>query len=264
MCNASNNMKYSIVNEKKVVPYPKGKGICPVCGSSTQAKCGTRKVWHWAHISTEHCDSWWENETEWHRKWKSLYPEEWQEVVMFDNLTGEKHIADVRTNDDLVIEFQNSPMSLEELFSRENFYQNMLWIINGKNFIENFHILHMLPDPNCDFVQDIVFHARKYNHLGKLFHRKSETYNLGDSSSFRIRSVESIKSEIENHYVGHHLFHWVKPRSVWYESKMKVFFDFGDELLWNLLRYDDRGLHCIQAISKRNFVNETGGNYVLI
>lgn len=250
-------MKYSIVDGEKVFPFPKGKGVCPSCGSSTQAKCGTRKVWHWSHTSLQHCDSWWENETEWHRTWKSLYPEEWQETVLFDDITGEKHIADVRTSSELVIEFQNSPMDSKELSSREAFYKNMIWIVNAQSFRRNFHILHMLPDPMYDFVKDIVFHPRKHNQGGKIFHRISE--NPGNPSMVLIHSVEEIHNEIEQYYAGHHLFDWVKPRTVWYESTMKVLFDFGDDIMWNLQRYDYRGLFCIQAVSKRNFVEETGG-----
>lgn len=188
-----------------------------------------------------------------------MYPKEWQEIVLFDDITGEKHIADIKNSSELVIEFQNSPMAGEELSSREAFYKNMLWIVNGQGFRGNFHILHMLPDPKYDFVQDIVFHSRKHNHHGKSFHRKSE--NPGDPLMVLIHSVEEIQDEIEQHYRGHHLFDWVKPRAVWYESKMRVFLDFGDEIMWNLQKYDDRGLLCVQAISKRRFVEDTGGNY---
>jgi len=97
----------------------------------TVAKCGQHKIWHWAHKSLENCDLWWESETEWHRNWKDRFPREWQECVHFDLETGEKHIADIKTDRGLVIEFQHSLMSLEELRSREQFYKNMVWIIDG-------------------------------------------------------------------------------------------------------------------------------------
>ncbi len=54
------------------------------------------------------CDPWWENETEWHRKWKGNFAEEWQEVILTDGITDEKHIADIRTPYGLVVEFQHS------------------------------------------------------------------------------------------------------------------------------------------------------------
>ncbi|WP_298953190.1 competence protein CoiA family protein [uncultured Nonlabens sp.] len=116
-------MKYSLVNNLKVEPFPGGKGICLCCRQPTVSKCGIKVIHHWAHKSLVHCDNWWENETEWHRKWKSHFPQECQEIVLFDSLTGEKHIADVKTKSGIVIEFQNSPMSHSELKSRESFYK---------------------------------------------------------------------------------------------------------------------------------------------
>jgi hypothetical protein len=56
------------------------------------------------HIGDKKCDSWWEPETEWHRSWKSNFLDEWQELVLRDKQTGEKHIADVCTDYGLVIE----------------------------------------------------------------------------------------------------------------------------------------------------------------
>jgi hypothetical protein len=96
------------------------------------AKCGRVKVWHWAHKGRLLCDPWWENETEWHRAWKNRFPLDWQEISQFDQLTGERHIADIKTPHGLVVELQNSPMSLEEMASRERFYGEMIWIINGQ------------------------------------------------------------------------------------------------------------------------------------
>ena len=56
-------------------------------------------MWHWAHRGSRFCDPWWENETEWHRSWKGQFPVNWQEVV-HQAETGEKHIADVKTEVD--------------------------------------------------------------------------------------------------------------------------------------------------------------------
>ena len=91
---------------------------------------GDIKVWHWAHKSKKMCDHWWENETQWHRDWKNCFPEEWQEVVHFAE-DGEKHIADVKTPSGLVIEFQHSAIKPDEQRSRELFYRNMIWIVDG-------------------------------------------------------------------------------------------------------------------------------------
>ena len=76
------------------------------------------------------CDPWWENEKPWHREWKEQFPKEWQEVIHTDE-NGERHIADVKTDHGYVIEFQHSPIKLEERQSREAFYKKMVWVIDG-------------------------------------------------------------------------------------------------------------------------------------
>jgi hypothetical protein len=52
-----------------------------------------------AHKGRLECDPWYE-ETEWHRSWKDRFPLGWQEQIAYDPVTGEKHIADVRTPSD--------------------------------------------------------------------------------------------------------------------------------------------------------------------
>lgn len=124
-------MKFALIDNIRVEPQPLQKGICPNCSQPVIAKCGKQKIWHWAHIRIESCDSWWEPETKWHRSWKNNYPIEWQEISLFDGQTGEKHISDVRTSHNLTIEFQHSAIKPEERFSRENFYKNMIWVVDG-------------------------------------------------------------------------------------------------------------------------------------
>jgi hypothetical protein len=94
------------------------------------SKCGEVRVWHWAHQGRRTCDPWWENETEWHRNWKDRFPKEWQEVVQQDR-NGERHIADVKTDRGRVLEFQRSHLNPEERRSREAFYENLIWIVDG-------------------------------------------------------------------------------------------------------------------------------------
>lgn len=125
-------MRFALVNDEKADPRPKLRGHCPHCGEEVVSKCGRVNVWHWAHKSTEVCDPWWENETDWHRAWKDRFPKEWQEMSAVDPRTGETHIADVKTSYGLVVEFQHSPMPLKEMEARERFYGNMIWIVDGR------------------------------------------------------------------------------------------------------------------------------------
>lgn len=124
-------MKYALVENIRTEATKGTKGICPNCGSELIAKCGDLRIDHWAHKGKRKCDTWWENETEWHRSWKNNFPDDWQEVSLRDNQTNEKHIADVRTEHGLVIEFQHSFINSEERISREAFYQNIVWIVDG-------------------------------------------------------------------------------------------------------------------------------------
>ncbi|TMV06979.1 hypothetical protein FGK63_12745 [Ruegeria sediminis] len=123
-------MKFAEQAGTRVEPTPKSRATCPFCGAEVLAKCGTQRVWHWAHKSTRHCDSWWEPETDWHRKWKELFPTEWQEVGRRDD-NGELHIADVLTPQGLALEFQHSYIKREEIEIRTNFHKNICWIVDG-------------------------------------------------------------------------------------------------------------------------------------
>ncbi len=125
-------MRFALIDDKLIEAGPKLKGLCPGCFQPVIAKCGIRRIHHWAHHDIKNCDSWSEPETQWHRYWKNHFPIEWQETFLPDKQTGEKHIADIRTSHGLVIEFQHSQIHPQERASRENFYKNMVWVVDGK------------------------------------------------------------------------------------------------------------------------------------
>lgn len=251
-------MKYAIVEGVKSEPFKGAVGLCEVCGNEVIAKCGVIKIHHWAHKSLIECDSWWENETIWHRNWKNLFPIEWQEVTHKDVITGEIHRADIKTDFNLIIELQNSPISIDEQVSRETFYENMIWIINGEKFKKNFYILDKLPNPSDEFVRDIVFDSRRRADLGKTFFRHSLNPDLRSPKypfqMFRVSNMEEIQNEIEESYIGHHLYDWVKPRKNWLTSKSKVFIDFWDEYLYNLTKYDYYKLSVVRMYKKEYII----------
>ncbi len=123
-------MKFALINGNKVEATKGAKGLCSSCGSELIAKCGEVKVNHWAHKGNRNCDPWWENETDWHRSWKGKFPIAWQEVTQFDD-SGEKHIADVKTQSGWVLEFQHSLLKPEERRSRNAFYPKLVWVVDG-------------------------------------------------------------------------------------------------------------------------------------
>ena len=160
-------MKFALVNGSRAEPQPKARGICSGCGAEAIAKCGSHIIWHWAHKSLAHCDQWWETETEWHRGWKNQFPAEWQEVVLLNEQTGERHIADVRTSSGLVVEFQRSTIDPSEVKAREAFYGKMIWIVDGcRNDFDKYNFSNMRSRPDGDSMVSFRWHGRS-----KLFER---------------------------------------------------------------------------------------------
>lgn len=131
-------MRFALIKDTRVEATPKTKAICPSCAQSVVAKCGSKRIHHWAHESNKICDNWWEPETEWHRNWKNEFPLNWQEIIKHDEITGEVHIADIWTDNDIIIEFQHSHIDIKEQTSRENFYPNLIWVIDGTRLKNDF------------------------------------------------------------------------------------------------------------------------------
>ncbi|WP_146198506.1 competence protein CoiA [Rhodohalobacter mucosus] len=124
-------MKFALIDGMKTKATKGAKGICQCCGSGVYAKCGPIRIHHWAHEPKSKCKSVKEGETRWHRAWKENYPESWQEIKFPDDGTGTWHVADIKTEYDLVIEFQHSHISPKNRSKRESFYQNMIWVVDG-------------------------------------------------------------------------------------------------------------------------------------
>ena len=115
-------------SNERIVATPHAKGVCPLCKGPMIPKCGHIKIDHWAHKSVKNCDSWWEPESEWHRQWKNLVHEDFREVVI--EKEGVKHITDVQLPSGIIVEFQKSPLPIDERLKREKFYEKMLWVIH--------------------------------------------------------------------------------------------------------------------------------------
>jgi len=128
----------------RIEPEPKLKGICSLCQEELISKCGEINIWHWAHKINSDCDFGKENETKWHRDWKTFVSKEEREVVVngFDNYNlMSKKIADVKTKQGLVIEFQHSPIEINEIKIREAVYRNMIWVFDVQDILQSFKLL---------------------------------------------------------------------------------------------------------------------------
>ena len=229
---------------------------------------------HWAHNASRNCDPWWENETAWHREWKSHFPEECREVS-HTAPDGEIHRADIKTPTGIVIEVQHSTMTDRERESREKFYENLVWIVDGRSFRRNFYVGWKLPDPAAHGFEDIVWFPQLRetfrNHLAStdrvpFFWRISvarEHYpgvtreNLGAVTGLvRHGDPEGIRDLVEANYTGHHQFDWVRPRRTWFDAECPVYIDFGEELLYELVDYDETIDVCVRLVSKRKLIHD--------
>jgi hypothetical protein len=257
-------MQYALVGAERREAFPGGQGTCPICRSLTVAKCGTRVVHHWAHATRKDCDPWWENETDWHREWKNLFPEECREIS-YTAPDGEVHRADLVTPTGIVIEFQHSQMSDAERMSRESFYRNLVWIIDGREFRKNFDIYHLLPHPASGLAQDIVWCKATRPMKGAahgLFFRLSEgilenpEVTKATLKHGWIHGIHEIEAAVNESYRGHHQYDWVRPRRTWLDATCPVYIDLGEDFLARLEIYDESRLPCIYLVAKQKFIHD--------
>lgn len=126
--------------------------ICPFCEEDVIPRCGSIRIWHWAHKIGE-CIYYTEPETDWHLEWKERALKLGLEIEKrFDD-----HIADIydpRTN--TVIEVQHSPISEEKLVERIIHYKtkniNLAWIFDKtKKFDRDNLIIGIEPFEGLDF-----------------------------------------------------------------------------------------------------------------
>jgi competence CoiA-like predicted nuclease len=221
-------MLFAIVNGEKVEATPKTVGKCPLCESAVFSKCGEINVWHWAHNKDISCDSWYEPETEWHKNWKLTFGKNNCEIVISKD--GIRHIADVFTNESVVIELQNSPIPKQIISKRENFYgERMIWVINGKPFKENFH-----------------------------YHR-SRSVRLDEEEEYYLRYNPLANKHIQPRK-DEYYFTWSWYRRSWTVTQRHVFIDFGDENLFWVQDGMGTSSGTGKLISKEMFINKYGGN----
>jgi len=207
-------MIWAIKNSEKIKAQPKQKALCPICNEELIAKCGKIKIWHWAHKSGTDCDDWYEPESAWHLNWKNLFPKKQQEVIIkkcvseycYSNKLGtapihgaghfpcnhkncadcvfKKHIADIKTKTGLVIELQHSPISSENIKIREEFYDNMIWVLDGKTFGKNIYPKTKLA--LCKWIPSIIRFAKKpiFIDFGTFIIKKNFIYEKGEKNPF--------------------------------------------------------------------------------
>lgn len=174
--------------------------VCQICNQQVIPKCGTIKVWHFAHVASEDCDSFSEPETEWHLAWKARFPKEYQEVVI------NNHRADVKLPSGLVVEFQNSPINSEDIIDRESFYGPMLWVLNGDSLAKGFKVRTPKQSFCC----------------------KSKIKDHFCQSCGSICKEELVTS--------HKNFRWYHPPKSWFSSERTIWIDLNNGTLFKIER----------------------------
>src|SRR3989339_151609 len=228
-------MLFAIVNGEKVEAIPKTLGKCQLCERNVFSKCGEINIWHWAHHKDESCESWYEPETEWHKNWKLAFGKDNCEIVISKD--GVRHIADIQTKDNVVIELQNSPIQKPIIRSRENFYgERMLRVINGKDFKHNFLIFSSRLDDDAEYYW-------RHNYI--------QTQH---------GTVDKNTGEIVSRPKTGFTFSWNWPRKSWTDVQRYLFIDFGDENLFWVIDGMGTSRGKGKKVSKESFLKKYGGD----
>jgi len=257
-------VEFAYYNGLRTKAEPGLKGTCPHCGSNVTARCGSKNIWHWSHTVGKNCDPWQEPETLWHRRWKEQFGDAYSEVrITTDNVF---HIADVYKNN-IVFEFQNSPISAEEIVARENFYgEQMMWVINGAHFETSFAfydeeflkewrivilnefdaIQNYNRHPGDLLIEDLwvrhepvkmllLRHGFEYSYQAGIYYLSMKGRNRAFFSAALVHEVFELYQHLqrkEDTKPGR--FEWANARRSWENSKRPVFIDFGGDNLFRI------------------------------
>ena len=82
--------------------------------------------------------------TAWHADWQSMFPADCCEIPIGN------HRADVRSPDGLVIEFQHSALSVDEIREREDHYGSMLWVFDAVEAFQTDRLNLRCKAPHCN------------------------------------------------------------------------------------------------------------------
>jgi competence protein CoiA len=169
---------------EKLRPSPGARSSCIYCGGELIAKCGEINIWHWAHKSLTDCEG--ASETAWHMEWKACFKPENVEIPIEKDSV--RKIADLVTDGGLIVEFQNSPISPDEIRLRESFYDNMIWVFNADDAYYNDRLETFI---NFGKSTKDVYYTFRWKHAKKtiLSCKKPIYLDLGNGNMFRIKKT---------------------------------------------------------------------------
>lgn len=114
---------------------------CPVCSERLIHKMGKVRRPYFAHKTSSDCPYDKDSKSEWHVRMQDYFPKESHEVRFVDEKTGEIHIADIFLREaNTILEFQHSPISWEEFWSRTCFHimhgRRIAWLFDESSSSE--------------------------------------------------------------------------------------------------------------------------------
>lgn len=184
---------------------PGRAGMCPLCGSIVFSKTGNLRIWHFSHQnrfkSQIDCESWSENEGEWHLAWKNRLPEHMREYVIkrqrvLPNGLIEQtvHRADILNSRGTVIELQHSPINASTIYERETFYENMIWIFDAQEWT------FRNPEKFSDGIRYWWVHGRK--HLA--YCKAPVFFHMGGRKILHVSriTIASKRSHVEGRFIS--------------------------------------------------------------
>lgn len=274
-------MLYALVGSVKQKAEPSIKGKCPFCKEVVIPRCGEIRINHWSHLKSSNClfDS--VHETEWHLNWKSKFPSENCEVKIHSE--SKYHIADVLTPNSIVIEFQNSPISVETIKIREAFYENMIWVVNGLNFKKNISFSRV-PEKGKIYPRNLKYDKDYRNKPCFVLDLKSKSldknsilsitrsgmiYDRLDHKIYIYTPHKSLSWSSANflHKINERLnifdltdnqyyFKWSYKVESWKVAKLPVFLDFSDGYLYWIKNWIDTDYGIVQKVSISKFLQK--------
>ena len=155
----ASGLRVCITDAEEDVDY-----FCPACAEKMVQRHGTQISPCFAHFPNSKCsDAWRYDESDWHAKMQSLFPNENQEI--FKEVDGKKHRADVLYEDrKIVIEFQQENIRKDEFEQRNAFFNKLgykvIWVFDKSLAFESGAI---------EFGERRLGRVRTWKHRLKLF-----------------------------------------------------------------------------------------------
>ncbi len=152
---------------------------CPECKEPLITKCGKLTTPHFAHKPHTECGKLYhDGMSEWHYNWQ-LKIENPTAGVNIEVPIQQEYLkrADVITKEGIVIEFQKSPLPIDERRLREYQYKNMMWVVHKDIKKSKTWLYHksstpiLIDDPECDYLY-------LYNSLGVRINKRAFVFMI--------------------------------------------------------------------------------------